>query len=64
MKSRKQYVNLADRKSAMELLKELYGNFEVKDDDKSGVSEGMAGTNRASNVAVCAPEVEGLLLQK
>ena len=31
----KRVVNLADKKAAMELLKQLYGNDEVKDDQSS-----------------------------
>ncbi len=39
MKRRKKVVSLHDHNATMELLKQLYGNYEVKDDIKNSPSK-------------------------
>ncbi len=56
MKQRKKKVyNLADREQVLELMKQLYGNYEVKDDVKSSDTKRESGTEGVSEVVKLPP---------
>ena len=48
-------VNLADRAAAMEALKQLYGNKEVKDDRRKLSTERESGTTSTGEVVKLSP---------
>lgn len=47
---RTQPINLRDRQEVMALLKQLYGNDEVKDDQTISNPRGKGGTTRTGEV--------------
>lgn len=63
-KKMKKTVNLADKNAAQELLRMLYGNDEVKEDDNIGGSPGERGTESVSGLVELPSRVEGILLQE
>ncbi len=62
--SKRKTVNLRDQKEVFELMKILYGNDEVKDDQKVSHTHGEPRATRFGQVAESAPDIEGFLLQK
>lgn len=60
----KKIVNLHDHKAMMELMKDLYGNETVKDDQAVCDTDRTPGTKSAGEVAELSPDTSGLLLQE
>ncbi|HHF7354115.1 TPA: hypothetical protein ACPSKL_000145 [Legionella anisa] len=52
---RRKTVNLADKKEVNELLKQLYGNNDVKDDNEAGDTERESRTIGACEVDELPP---------
>ena len=61
--SKRKKFNLAERAEMIELMKKLYGNDEITDDENRS-SIGKRGTSSSSPVAKLSPDTEGLLPQE
>jgi len=64
MKGSKKIVSLRDHKNMMDLMKQLYGNDEVKDDNKVGSAQGICGTKSPGVVAKVSSEVKETLFEE
>ena len=63
-RSAKKSISLSDHKNMMELMKQLYGNDEVKDDSKVGSAKGICGAESPGILAKVSPEVKEVLSQE
>lgn len=54
MKKQKKVFNLADRKEVLQLMKQLYGNDEVKDDTTTTTTNSTTGATRTDMVGSMA----------
>lgn len=55
MKGSKKSINLKDHKNMMELMKQLYGNYETTDDDQNNNTKRESGAKSVSEVAELPP---------
>ena len=55
MNNNKKTVSLADRKEALELLKQLYNTKEVKDDNQEVNTQRESGATRSCEMAKLPP---------
>lgn len=60
----KKQINLRDNKEMLELMKILYGNDEVKDDQANRHTNREPRAKSLGKVVESAPDTEGLLLQE
>lgn len=64
MKKKNQPINLRDRQEVMALMKILYGNDEVKDDQARNDTNGEPGTKSVGKVVEPSSTTKGFLLQE
>lgn len=64
MKREKKVFNLADKKEILELMKQLYGSDDVKDERNIGNTERIYGASGVGNLAKISPDSEKLLSQE
>ncbi len=60
----KKSANLRDRQEVLALMKQLYGNDEVKDDTKISDSNGESRATGIGEMVVSSPDTERVLLQE